>query len=45
VATEGKFKGMKVQLGKFHTEVDAYVLELGNLDMIWVWLGYNGLEK
>jgi len=40
VATGGKCRGMKVQLGEFLTEVHAYVLELGNLYMIFevVWL-------
>jgi len=35
-------QGMEVQLGEFHTEVEAYVLELGNLDMI---LGVAWLQR
>jgi len=34
VATGGKCRGIEVLLGEFHTEVEAYMLELGNLDMI-----------
>lgn len=34
VATRGKCREMEVQFGVFHTKVDVYMLELGNLDMI-----------
>lgn len=42
VSTLGKCEKVEVQIGEFSTQVDAYVLELGNLDMV---LGVTWLRR
>ena len=42
VTTKGRCRNMEVHLGKFTTQIDAFVLELGDLDMI---LGVAWLQR
>ncbi|KAJ9541667.1 LOW QUALITY PROTEIN: hypothetical protein OSB04_028173 [Centaurea solstitialis] len=42
VLTQGECKGVELTFGDFHTKVDTFVLEMGNLDMI---LGVSWLRQ